>query len=46
MQEMKMLEEIMQEAKGADFGDIPFTVLSATQNGKKEFDRIFFEFFV
>jgi len=45
MKEMKMLEDIMDEAKGVSFGDIPFTVLTATQNGKKEFDRVFFEFF-
>ena len=45
MQEMKILEDIMNEAKGVDFGDIPFTVLTATQNGKKEFDHVFFEFF-
>ena len=45
MREMKMLEDIMNEAKGVSFVDIPFTVLTATQNGKKEFDRVFFEFF-
>jgi len=45
LKEAKMLEQMTKASKGVSFGEIPFTVLTANQEGKKEDERIFLKFF-
>jgi len=45
IQEMKMFEQMTKASKGASFGDTPFTVLTAKQEGKKGDEKLFFELF-
>jgi pimeloyl-ACP methyl ester carboxylesterase len=45
IKEAKMIEQMTKAAKGVNFGDIPFTVLSAKREGKNEDERVLSKFF-
>ena len=45
IEEAKMLEQMTKASKGVNFGDIPFTILSANREGKNEDERVLSKFF-